>query len=184
MSAFGPIDRERRARRPSGSAARVVLQQHEALGRGAPGDVAVDRVVDATPRRSRRRRRRAGPVRSSSVSTRCTLSSSALLVDLARRAPRRRASSPNHCGGPGISRSRPAFAAGAVLCVPYQSDITTPSKPHSSRSDREQPRVLAAVRAVDAVVRGHHRPRAGLASPRPRTGRARSRAACARRPRS
>ena len=50
------------------------------------------------------------------------------------RAPRRRASSPNHCGGPGISRSSPAFAAGAVLCVPYQSDITTPSKPHSSRS--------------------------------------------------
>ena len=37
-------------------------------------------------------------------------------------------------GGPGISRSSPALAAGAVLLVPNQSDITTPSQPHSWRS--------------------------------------------------
>ena len=34
----------------------------------------------------------------------------------------------------GISRSSPATAAGAVECVPNQSDMTSPSKPHSRRS--------------------------------------------------
>ena len=42
-------------------------------------------------------------------------------------APRSRA-------GPGISRSSPAFTVGAVEREPNQSDITAPSKPHSSRS--------------------------------------------------
>ena len=40
---------------------------------------------------------------------------------------------PSQAEGPGISRSRPACAAGAVECVPNQSDMTTPSNPHSPR---------------------------------------------------
>ncbi len=73
------------------------------------------------------------PVRSMSASTRCALSSSTF----SSTSPARTASaslSPKNCGGPGISRSRPALAAGTVLCSPYQSDMTRPSKPHSSRS--------------------------------------------------
>ncbi len=72
------------------------------------------------------------PVRSASVFSRSTMRST-----VARStSPASTASvsaRPNHCGGPGISRSRPALAAGAVLCVPNQSEITNPSKPHSSR---------------------------------------------------
>ena len=41
---------------------------------------------------------------------------------------------PSQADGPGISRSSPASAAGAVECVPNQSDMTSPSKPHSRRS--------------------------------------------------
>ena len=41
---------------------------------------------------------------------------------------------PSQAEGPGISRSSPASAAGTVECVPNQSDMTSPSKPHSRRS--------------------------------------------------
>ncbi len=50
----------------------------------------------------------------------------------ARTAAAREA--PSQAGGPGISRSRPARTAGTVEWVPNQSDITSPSKPHSSLS--------------------------------------------------
>ena len=55
-----------------------------------------------------------------------------------RRRPSRTAAAsvgPSQAEGPGISRSSPASAAGAVECVPNQSDITSPSKPHSSPQD-------------------------------------------------
>ena len=73
------------------------------------------------------------PVRSASTFSRSTMrstvarSTSPASTALVRAVP-------NHWGGPGISRSSPAFAAGAVLCVPNQSEMTKPSNPHSSRS--------------------------------------------------
>ncbi len=71
---------------------------------------------------------------------------------------------PNQADGPGISRSSPAVAAGAVLWVPNQSDMTRPSKPHSPRRmvPMESSRLLAAVDAVDLVVGRHDGPHAGF----------------------
>ena len=82
--------------------------------------------------------------------------------------------------GPGISRSSPAFTPSAVLCRPNQSLITRPSKPHSPRSTSASSAV-GRPRAVDAVVRRHHRHRLPHRAPRPRTDAGTPRAACARR---
>ena len=74
-------------------------------------------------------------------------------------------------GGPEVLRRAPASRGRArrgpprtVAWVANQSDMTSPSKPHSSlQHRRQQPRVLAAEGAVDAVVRRHHRPDAAIA---------------------
>ena len=116
-------DRERRRRRSAAArSSRAAARRH---------DGAVDRVVDAhlgaagssssRPVRSINVEQRGAPCRRAPTPT---------------TSPARTAAasfSPKNCGGPGISRSSPAFAAGTVLCVPNQSDITRPSKPHSSR---------------------------------------------------
>src|SRR3954447_21790813 len=64
--------------------------------------------------------------------------------------------SPKNCPL-GISTSRPALAALAVLCVAPQSETTNPAKFHMSRSGGQEGAVLAGVVAVEAVVGAHHR---------------------------
>ena len=146
--------------------------------------VAVDRIVDATPPAGRSDRR-ARPVRSSSASTRRTLSSSALLVDLARRAPRRASFGAEPLRRARASRGR-ARRSRPARCCACRTSPTSPRRRSPTRraAASSSHGVLAAVRAVQAVVRGHHRPRARLAHRGLERRRARSRAACARRPRS
>jgi hypothetical protein len=65
-----------------------------------------------------------------------------------------------------MTRSSPALAAGSVDRAAYQSDMTTPSKPHSSLRTSASSGCSVAVVPVDRVVGGHHRPHAGLADDR------------------
>ncbi len=61
--------------------------------------------------------------------------------------------------GPGISRSIPARAGASVSHAAHQSDITSPSKPHSSFSTSASSGLARHRHAVDPVVGGHDRPR-------------------------
>jgi hypothetical protein len=56
---------------------------------------------------------------------------------------------------PGISRSTPALAAGAVECVANQSEPTEPQ--YIFQNLRQHLAVLARVRRVDPIIRAHHR---------------------------
>ena len=70
--------------------------------------------------------------------------------------------SPRWRVGPGISMSSPASSDSTPLCVPFQSLTTTPSNPHSLPQHlADQPVVLRAVRAMEAVVGSHHRSHPG-----------------------
>ena len=84
------------------------------------------------------------------------------LADFAAPNRRRQRAARSVCGGPGISRSSPAVAPATVSCVACQSDIRTPSQPHSSRRiAADELLVLRAVNPVDEVVGRHHRPGPG-----------------------
>ena len=135
--AFGPIDRERAHARRAG-ARHVVLQEHEAPRRGAPGDVAVDRDRRPTPRAARadRPRRARPPDRgSSSVAPHHVVET--LLVDVAvahrvgelRPEPLRRA---GHLEvEPGVRRVRRA-----VRAVPVRHDDARRSPTPASAARR------------------------------------------------
>ena len=85
------------------------------------------------------------------------------LGDLAGLGRRATSASPHGPSGPGMTRSRPPFAAGPAVLVANQSDMISPSQPHSPLSDLVVHVVLlGGGDAVDVVVGGHHRPRVRL----------------------
>ena len=141
--AFGPITATRRTRAGSiGSAASFSLR---------------NRTNDAAAAR----RRRAGstgagtgaapsvgpvraPTRLASRSRRITLSSSTSAAT--EPSATAAASCPPHGpSGPGIARSRAARAVPAVLRAACQSDVTTPSKPHSPFSTSRSRRACSVI---------------------------------------
>ena len=143
--------RDARAVAGSGSSAAVVLQQHHRPRRGAPDDGArssassavtssVPVVAGAGPLgRARAAGRRRGRGRASLTSPASTRG-----AQVRRRA---------RAAGPGISRSSPASSDAAALwrAEPVADDDAVEA-PLAAQHLGEQPRVLAAVRAVEPVV--------------------------------
>ncbi len=130
-SAFGPITAIVFASTSTGSTASAFLSNTK-LSAAARRQIA--RSIGSSMQTSSGRSSSRRPVRSINPSTRSALSS----TTFSDTSPERTAAasfSPKNCGGPGISRSSPARAAGTVLCRPNQSDMTRPSNPHSSRSN-------------------------------------------------
>ena len=81
-----------------------------------------------------------------------------------------------------MDRSSVASAVGGVLRAACQSEMTTPSKPHSSLStSRSRAAVLGHAGAVDPVVGGHDQQASRPRVRRPRTAPGTARAARARR---
>ncbi len=158
--AYGPINATRRTSPASGSTpssffsstiARAVARRMTDL---VSGSSAVVSAVGVS----------AAPAHSASASTRATDRSRSSTPTSPRSTAARRCS-PRSRGGPGISTSRPASNDAAALCVPNQSLTTSPSKPHSPRSSSVSSHVvLAAERAVEAVVPGHDDADVGVAN--------------------
>ena len=89
---------------------------------------------------------------------------------------------PHQAPGPGIPRSRPLTAGPTVSFIVFQSDMTTPSKPHSLFEHTEQEVPLrGGVLAVHEVVRRHHPCARRLRPPPPRTAADRPLGECVRR---
>ena len=86
------------------------------------------------------------PTRRASSSSRTSLSSSSSSLTWPS-ATALASSSPQGPSGPGIDRSSVATAVGTVLRAACQSDVTTPSKPHSSLSTSRSSRAFSVIRS-------------------------------------
>ena len=163
----------------------LVAGEHEAGGRGGAQQLA---------RRARRSTvRRSGSVARSHAPGRARRRGrpAAAAAGPCRRSPPRRprpartasARARRPTARPVRASRGPAPRAGgrSVARGAYQSDMTTPSKPHSSLRTSASSGALGHRVAVDAVVGGHHRPRPRLGGRSPRTARGTARAGRARR---
>jgi hypothetical protein len=138
----------------------AVLQQHKAFTRGAARQLPINRIVGAVLFLRRFVVEPAGALEQAEdvphlvVEFRFVDLAVAHRINKARTEPLRRA---RHLEvEPGVHRGR-----GAVGAVPvgHHHAVEAPLV----AQDRQEWRVLAAVRAIDAVVRSHDRPRARLA---------------------
>ena len=127
--AYGPIRATRRAVAGSGRASPSFFSSTiaRAAARRMTSRVAWSSAVTSSVPDS------SAPTQAPSSRIRATSGSSSR----SRTSPRSTAASragPRSRGGPGISRSSPARTDSTALCVPNQSLMTAPSKPHSPRS--------------------------------------------------
>ena len=173
-----PADRPARSRRPKARRHRRASRSPRSTGRCAAtsGNCAFEflsstmvrsatRCATSSPWKTSGTWRRGGlsnrPAANSVRRMRCTMSSTRAtgtspLATASLSAPAKKVDV-------GISMSRPAMAAFAVLCVAPQSERTKPWKPEILLQNLvEQVAVLAGVVAVHQVVGAHHGSRAGL----------------------